>query len=68
MFPVTYELKDYQINLIKSCFHKEELQKTQNSDIYLIEKMLKRRDDQSLVKWLGFSNELNSWIHKDNQK
>ena len=67
-FPVTYELKDYQNNPIKGCFYKEELQKTKHPDIYLIEKILKRRGDRILVKWLGFSNEHNSWIHKDNQK
>ena len=26
--PVTYELKDYQNNPIKGCFHKQELQTT----------------------------------------
>jgi hypothetical protein len=40
------------------------LQKTRNSDAYLVEKIIRKRpsDGMAYVKWLGFSNEFNSWI------
>ena len=55
-YPLTYELKDYQGNLISGGFYEFELQKTSNSDVYLIEKVLKKREDKLFVKWLGFDN------------
>lgn len=64
--PVTYLLKDYQNNEIKGSFYEPELQKVKHSDIYLVEKILKRRGDEVYVKWLGFDNTHNSWISKDN--
>jgi len=64
--PCTYLLKDYQGNPIKGAFYKEELQKTRFPDMFLVEKILKTRGDQVFVKWLGFSNEHNSWINKSN--
>jgi hypothetical protein len=33
-------------------------------DIYLVEKVLKRRGDKVYVKWLGFNEK--SWIDKNN--
>ena len=65
-YPVTYELKDYQNKPIKGSFYKEELLK--NPDVYLIEKILKRRGNQIYVKWLGFDKKHNSWTSKDIQK
>ena len=35
-----------------------------NSNVYLIEKVLKKRGDKLFVKWLGFDNSHNSWIDK----
>ncbi|XP_044019464.1 uncharacterized protein LOC122859846 [Aphidius gifuensis] len=63
--PVTYKLKDYQGNSIQGSFYTEELQKVRHSDIYLIEKVLKRRGNKMYVKYLGFDNSHNQWI--DNQ-
>ena len=67
-FPETYELEDYQKNPIEGGFYKEELQKSKNPDVYLIEKVLKRRGNKIFVKWIGFDNTHNSWVHKDTQK
>ena len=60
--PTTYLLKDYQNKPISGCFYEQELAKVTNSDVYLIEKILKKRGNKLCVKWLGFDNSPNSWI------
>lgn len=62
--PETYELKDYQDQPIGGCFYSEELQKTKHPHVYIIEKILKKRNNQMYVKWLGFDSSHNSWIDK----
>lgn len=64
-FPVTYILEDYQGNSIQGGFYEYELQMTRFPDIYLVEKILKTRGDKAFVKWLGFSNQHNSWVDKN---
>lgn len=63
--PVTYHLKDYKNEKIKGGFYEQELLKAKYPDVYLIEKVLQRRGDKVLIKWLGFDKEHNSWINKD---
>lgn len=63
--PATYMLKDYQDNEIKGAFYELELQKVKHSDVYLIEKILKKRGNKLFVKWLGFDNTHNSWVNKN---
>lgn len=62
--PVTYHLKDYKDEKLAGGFYEQELQKVMYPDIYLIEKIVRRRGDQVFVKWLGFDNTHNSWINK----
>lgn len=62
--PVTYHLKDYQNEIVAGGFYEQELLKVKYPDIYLIEKVLKKRGDNLYVKWLGFDNTHNSWINK----
>lgn len=64
--PVTYILKDFNGEIILGGFYEPELTSVAHPDVYLVEKVLKRRGDRVYVKWLGLSNESNSWIHKDN--
>lgn len=66
--PVTYLLKDYQSNYIKGSFYNEELQRVKYPDVYLIEKIIKRKGDKIYVKWLGFDSTHNSWINKNDMK
>lgn len=61
-FPPTYLLEDVEGCKIKGAFYQEELQKTKYPKTYLIEKILKRKQDKAYVKWLGFSPSHNSWI------
>lgn len=63
--PVTYLLEDYQKNAIKGAFYEKELQKAKFPDIYLVEKVLRRKGNQAYVKWLGFDDSHNSWILKN---
>ena len=60
--PVTYRLKDYQDKPIQGGFYQEELTAAKYPDLYLIEKVLKRRGNRLYVKWLGFDSSHNSWI------
>ena len=62
--PTTYLLEDMYGQPIKGCFYEMELQKTKYPDVYLVEKVLKKKGKKIFVKWLGFSNEHNSWIDK----
>lgn len=61
--PTTYLLDDYQGNPISGGFYEQELQKTKQPDIFLVEKVLRKKGPKILVKWLGFDNTHNSWIN-----
>lgn len=64
-YPVfTYKLKDYQDQPIAGGFYEQELLKAKYSDVYLVEKVLKKCGNQLYVKWLGFDHSHNSWINK----
>lgn len=64
--PATYMLEDMQHKPILGSFYGPELEKTQHSDVYLIEKVLRRKGNKLYVKWLGLNDSFNSWINKDN--
>lgn len=64
--PRTYYLQDESKESIKGGFYNHELQKVKHPDIYLVERILKRKADKVFVKWLGLSNAHNSWISKTN--
>lgn len=65
--PVTYLLEDMEGRPIKGAFYEQELQKTKQPDVYLVEKILRKKGDKVLVKWLGFDKSHNSWIHRTNR-
>src|SRR5277367_6689125 len=75
--PVTYILKDLSGEIILGKFYVQELQRVSTNDdddddkapvndLYVIEKILKSKKTNGkirhLVKWLGYSNEHNSWV------
>ncbi|XP_015124739.1 uncharacterized protein LOC107046604 [Diachasma alloeum] len=62
--PTTYKLIDYQDNPIEGSFYEEELSKVKHPDVYLIEKVIKKRGNKLYVKWLGFDDSHNSWINE----
>ena len=56
--PVTYNLIDAHGEPILGTFYEQELQKARHSDIFLVEKVIKRKGE--FVKWLGFNESYNS--------
>lgn len=63
--PETYHLVDGLGNPIKGGFYKYELQSVSDPKLCLVEKVIQRKGNQVYVKWLGFSEEHNSWINKN---
>lgn len=64
--PITYQLKDLEGRPIIGSFYKEELQSVKYPEVYLVEKIIKKKADKVYVKWLGFPNSHNSWINSAN--
>lgn len=62
--PTTYILEDDQKEEIQGAFYTEELQKVKYPDVYLIEKVIRRKENKLLVKYLGLKSKFNSWINK----
>lgn len=62
--PMTYLINDYKGNPIQGCVYAEEMQLTKQPNIYLVEKILRKKNKQVYVKWLGFDKEHNSWINE----
>ena len=65
--PITYKLVDLEDEEIKGTFYAEELQKTKEQ-IYKIEKVIKKKNGQSFVKWEGYDDKFNSWVADENIK
>lgn len=63
--PETYLLRDNLGRPIKGGFYKFELLKAKQSDVYLIEKILQRKGQNILVKWMGHDDSFNSWVDKN---
>jgi hypothetical protein len=60
--PPTYLLEDMRKQPIRGMFYTEELQKAKHKDVYLVEKILRRKKDKLYIKWLGLDKSHNSWI------
>lgn len=63
--PTTYILQDENNSEIQGGFYEPELQKVKHPDVYLVEKVIKRKGNNVLVKWLGLPNSHNTWISKN---
>lgn len=61
--PPTYSIRDLNGQAIYGKFYEFEIQKVANKDLYLVEKVIKRRGDKLLVKWIGFPDA--TWISKN---
>ena len=53
----------YVIDVNYGTFHEKELQKIDQQE-FRIEKVIKKKGDKLYVKWKGYDNSINSWIHK----
>ena len=63
---ITYKIKDLNDEMIEGIFYERELQKTKNTGVYIIEKIIQKNKNKYLVKWRGYSDDFNSWVDKDN--
>ena len=61
--PITYKLKDLRGEDIQGSFYEAELLKAKQ-DVFRIDKVIRRdyKKKQALVKWMGYSDEFNSWV------
>ena len=71
--PPYYKIKDFNDEVLEGTFYDSELQKIDKNDgVYKIESILKKRKRGThyyyLVKWLGYPESFNSWIHERDLK
>ena len=57
-------MQDYDGEDIQGTFCEQEIQET-SQDIYRIEKVMKRKGKNVLVKWKVYLEEFNSWVNKN---
>ena len=63
---ITYKIKDLNDEIIKGIFYEKELQKSKNtSEVYIIERIIRKNKNKYLAKWRNYSNDFNSWVDKD---
>ena len=62
--PITYKLKDLRGEDIQGSFYEPELLKAKQ-EVFRIDKVIRRdyKKKQALVKWKGYDDNFNSWIH-----
>jgi Integrase core domain len=60
-FPVTYKLMD-GAETVDGSFYEPQLQLVKNPDIFLVEKVIRRRGNRAFVKWEDYPSEFNSWV------
>lgn len=65
-YPKTYIIQDSRGQNVLGGFYEFELQKVQHPDVFLVEKVLKKKKGKVYVKWLGLDATHNSWISEDN--
>lgn len=58
----TYRLVDLNDKEIKGSFYQHELQQAKQTDVYLVEKVIRRKGNKVLVKWLGLCSSHSSWM------
>ena len=72
--PPVYKIADYHDEELEGTFYEQELQDVikKDTDFYRVENVIKSRmrgkRREYLVKWLGYSNDFNSWVPADNVK
>lgn len=62
--PLTYLIEDLHKQPILGSFYDQEIQKTNCPNVYLIEKVIRKKGRKLFVKWLGLPDSENSWIEK----
>ena len=67
---LSYKLEDLDGKKVQGMFVSDQLQKVTDptNQPLMIEKIVKRKGDQVLVKYLGYSDKFNTWVHKSQVK
>lgn len=60
--PITYILRDHKGEILKGGFYTEEISKSQVGNVHLVEKILKRKGNKLLIRWVGYDKDSDSWI------
>ena len=60
-----YFLKDLQGDKIDGSFYEQELLKTKQNDLYIIEKIIKKVKNKYLVKWKNYPDKFNSYVNQN---
>ena len=50
---------------IDGLFYEQELLKTKQNDLYIIEKIISKNEDRYLIKWKNYSDKFNSYVDKN---
>jgi len=59
-------LEDYRGKPVAREFYDYELHRIANPLLIFVSSWKGKKEDKIYVKWFGFNNSYNSWIHKDN--
>ena len=60
-----YFLKDLQGEKIDGMFYEQELLKTKQNDLYIIEKIIKKVGNRYLIKWKNYPDKFNSYVNQN---
>ena len=60
-----YFLKDLKGEKIDGMFYEQELLKTKQNDLFIIEKIIKKVGNKCLVKWKNYSDKFNSYVNQN---
>lgn len=64
-FPILYELKNYDGEIIKQRFYEPEIVKAKHKDVFLIRKILERRKNKIKIAWEGYENSRHPYTWED---
>ena len=61
---ISYKVKEWDGTPIKGTFYPEDVQKVKvkDSDVFRIEKVIRRKGQSALVQWKGWPGKYNSWV------
>ena len=57
-----YKVKEWDDTPVGGTYYEEDLQKVRVTDLFRVEKVLKREKNRLFVKWKGWPDKYNSWI------
>ena len=60
--PRRYVIEDLLESEIKGTFYDAEMVKITKEVVFDVEKVIRRRGNSALVRWLGYDNRFDSWV------